>query len=269
MRLAGLHHPTLDGACDDIARREFGHGMDVDHESFARGVEKMRALATYRLRHQRLLSARTRSEPHDGGVELHELQVGDLGTRSQGERDPIACRHRWIRRLGEDLPEAACGEHDDGSECCADTVALTLAHDVKGDALSPAISITEQIEHEGPLDELDTRVERDGRYEGSGDLGAGRISTRVRDAIAMVTTLTRECESASGVEIEVRAEADEIAYAVGALGDECGHAIDVAESGPGDECVVQVLFGCVVIGEGRGDAALGPPGGAPPRRDPW
>ena len=85
----------------------------------------------------------------------------------------------------------------------------------------------------------------------------------------MVTTLTRECESASGVEIEVRTESDEIAHAFRTLGDQRGDRINVAEPCPGDQGVVQVLLRSVVVSECRCDAALGPSGGAPPQRVPW
>ena len=42
---AGPLHFGVDGACDDVARRQFGAGIAFEHEAFALLIEEARALA--------------------------------------------------------------------------------------------------------------------------------------------------------------------------------------------------------------------------------
>ena len=142
--------------------------------------------------HQGLLAASTRTEPQHRGMELHELQVGDLRAGSQGEGHAIAGRHRRIGRLGEDLTEAPRREHDRRGESRAHTVALPLAHDVEGDPLRTAIIVAQEVEDERTLDEFDPGIQRDSSHQRARHLGTCRIASGVRDAIAVVASLARE-----------------------------------------------------------------------------
>ena len=195
-------------------------------------------------------------------MELHEFEVGYLGPGAQGQGNTIARGHRRVRRLGEDLTEAPGGQDDHRRECGADTIALALAHDVQRHALGSPVFVAQQVQDERTLDELDAGVEGDRSHERPRDLGAGGIATGMGDAIAMVSALASQSDGSGGIQVKVGTEANEIADAVGALGDERLHRIDIAQTGARDEGVVQMLLGGVVVRERRGDAALRPPGGS-------
>ena len=132
--------------------------MLVHHEALARGVEEIGTLPAHCFRHEWLLAACARPEPQDRRVELHELHVRDFCSGTQRQCYAVTGRHRRIRRLREDLAEASGGEHHRGCERRAHSVALPLAHDVEGDALSATVGVLEQIEHQGTFDQLDARV---------------------------------------------------------------------------------------------------------------
>ena len=93
----------LDRERDLVARREL-----VD-EALAVGVEQRRALAADRLGDQEAVARAVAAQR--GGVELHELEVGQRGAGGVGEQQPGADR---AARVGGALPErghAAGGEH--------------------------------------------------------------------------------------------------------------------------------------------------------------
>ncbi len=73
-----------DAARDDVARREFGVGVNRGHEAPAAFVEEQGACAAQRLGQERLGIARDRE---CGRVKLHELEVGKAhaGARRGGE----------------------------------------------------------------------------------------------------------------------------------------------------------------------------------------
>ena len=99
--------------------------------------------------------------------------------------------------------------------------------------------------------------------EGAGDLGAGRVAARVRDAAAVVAALAGQLDLAGvGVGVEAGAGGDQPAYGVGALGDEGADGLLVAQARARDEGVVEVLLGGVALAERGGDAALRPARGA-------
>ena len=125
-----------------------------------------------------------------------------------------------------------------------------------------AVGVRQEVQDEGVLDRAQA-ARADRLDERPGDLGAGRVAARVRDAAAVVAALAGQLELAAlGGLVEVRAGRDEPAYGVGALGDEDAYGLLVAQARARDQGVVQVLLGGVALAEGRGDAALGPAGGA-------
>ena len=74
-------------------------------------VDEHGALAAHRLGDQRLLAGGVRAGPQHGRVELHDLDVGDLGPGPQRQRQPVAGGAGRVGRRGEDLAVAAGGEH--------------------------------------------------------------------------------------------------------------------------------------------------------------
>ncbi len=255
-------HAPQDALGDDVARGEFGQFVRADHEAVAVGVDEVGALAAHRLRHQRLLALRVGAEPEHGGVELDELQVGDLGAGPQGEGDAVAGGDGGVGGRGEHLAHAAGGQDDGPGPYRADAVVPAFAHDVQRDARRTAVGVLEEVQDEGVLDRLDAGRAH-GLDQGAGDLGAGGVTTRMGDAAAVVSALTGQQDLAGlGVGVEAGAGGDEAAHRVGALGDQGVHGLVGAEAGAGDEGVVQVLFGGVALAERGGYAALGPAGGA-------
>ena len=81
----------------------------------------------------------------------------------------------------------------------ADAVALALAHDVQGDAGGAAVGVREQVEHEGVLDGARCPAVAHRVDQRAGDLGAGRVAARVRDAAAVVAALAGERDLAGVV----------------------------------------------------------------------
>ena len=73
---AGLTHPGDDRPRHDVARSEVGQLVVALHEPHALLVDEEGALAAHGLGDERLLAARALAEPEHGGVELHELEVG-------------------------------------------------------------------------------------------------------------------------------------------------------------------------------------------------
>ena len=161
--------------------------------------------------------------------------------RAQRERHAVAGGHVRVGRLAEHLAEAAGREDDDRGQGRADAVALARAHDVQGDALRRPRCVAQQVEGEGVLDDLDAGVELHGRHQRPRDLGSGGVAARVRDAIAQVTALAGQRDGAARIDVEVRADLDEVAHGRGPLGDEDPDGLLVAQPDSGDEGVVQVL----------------------------
>lgn len=256
-----LLHAPHDALGDDVPGRQLGEFVLAHHEAHAVGVDQVSALAAHRLGDEGLLALRVRAEEQHGRVELHELQVGDLGARAERESDAVARRHGRVGGRREDLAHAAGREDHCGRVHGAHTVVLALAHDVQAHARRPPLGVGQEVQHERVLDRAQaTRVY--GLDERPGDLRAGRVAARVRDTTPVVTALAGQLQSSFGGLVEVGAGLDEPPYGVGALSDEDPYGLLVAQARAGDQGVVQVLFGGVALPEGRGDTALGPAGGA-------
>lgn len=235
--------------------------MLADHEAGARRVDEVGALAPYRLGDQGLLALGAGPQEEDRGVELDEFEVGDLRSGAQGECHTVARGDRGVGRRGEDLAHASGREDDGGRADRADSVVLALAHDVQGDACRTALGVRQQVQDQSVLDRTESR--RPDRIDQcAGDLRARGVAARVGDAAAVVAAFAGELEVALGGGVEVGAGGDQPSYGVGAFGDQGADRVRVAESGPRDQRVVQVLLGGVALAERGRDAALGPAGGA-------
>ncbi len=269
MGVTGLDHPPRDRLGDDIARSQVGQLVDALHEPVAVPVDEERTLAADRLGDQRLLPARVRAQPHHGGVELHELQVAQHRAGAVGDGHPVAGRHRGVRGLREDLPEAAAGQDHGPAPNGTHAVALALAHHVEGDAGDAAVLGRQQVDGQGVLDDLDLGSARDGGEEGALDLGAGGVPSRVGDPVTVVAALAGQAELTVGVQVEVGAEGDQLADGLRPLGHEHPDRLRVAGAGTGDQGVLLVLRRGVPRAEGGCDAALAPTASSLRRARPW
>ena len=212
-------------------------------------VAQDRALAAQRLREQR---PRHRRVVQRGRVELHELEVGARDAGPQRHRDAVAGRQRGVRGDREALAGAAGREHDVGG-----------AHDSTGrrrgereHARAAAVarrssSIANQPSRTSTPDALHRGDER------PLDLGAGGVAARVHDPGEEWPPSRASASSAVAVGlVEVRAERDELAHPVGALGHEHPHRVDVAEPRARGQRVGEVQLGRVGP---RSSAAATPP----------
>jgi len=127
---AGLGHAGDDGLGHDVPRREVRKIMDTLHEPHPVAVDQESAFATHRLGEERLLAARSLTQPKHRGVELDEFEVGDHGTRPQGRRNPITGGHRRVRCGRINLPDPARGQDDGSSTSGAHAIELALADHV-------------------------------------------------------------------------------------------------------------------------------------------
>jgi len=259
VRLAGGEHASHDGPRHHITRCKIGERMLVHHEVQAFAIAQDCAFTAHGLTDQWLLTRRGRAQPQHRGVELHELHIGDLRSRTNRQGKTIAGRHRGIRRLRIHLTEASGRENDHRGECRSDSVALTLAHDMQRHSLNATLDISQQIERERTLDEFDALIGEYGGDERATDLRTRRIPSGMGDAITQVAAFTGEFQFPGFVDIEGRTEFDQMPHRIGAFGHQRAHRIDIAQSGTGDEGVVQVFLGGVVLGERGSDAALRPP----------
>jgi hypothetical protein len=96
------------GARDDVARLELGATM-TRHEPAAGFIHQHRALAAHRLADQR---HGIEPDGKRGGMELHELHVGQRRTGAGGQRHALADGAQRIGRLGIEAAQPAGGEHD-------------------------------------------------------------------------------------------------------------------------------------------------------------
>ena len=131
VRLAGLEHPAGDRLGDHVARREVGELVLALHEAVALEVDEEGALAADRLGDEGLLALGVGAEIHHRRVELHVLQVAQRRPGAERDRHAVPGRDARVGRLGEDLAEAAAGEHDRSAVGRADAVALALAEHVQ------------------------------------------------------------------------------------------------------------------------------------------
>ncbi len=256
-----LPHAAHDALGDDVPGRQFGEFVLADHEAYAVGVDQVGALTAHRLGDEGLLALGVGAEEEHGGVELHELEVRDLGAGAQGQRDAVARRHGRVGGRREDLAHAAGREDDRGSVHGAHAVVLALAHDVQAHARGAAVGVRQEVQDERVLD----RAQAPRAYrldERPRDLRPGRVAARVGYPAAVVTALAGQLQAALLGLVEVGAGLDEPAHGVGPFGDEDPYGLLVAQARARHQRVVQVLFGCVALAEGRGDTALGPAGGA-------
>ena len=97
---------TVQGECDDITRSELGAIIDVSHEPVAVLVEDESAGPADGLGDEETGTWK------GGGVELEELEIGDLSIGANGSGQTVSGGSCRVRRVCEELPDTAGGQHD-------------------------------------------------------------------------------------------------------------------------------------------------------------
>ena len=113
---------AMDGAGDDIARRQFAHRGCAAHETPPGFVDQDRAFAAQGFGGQRRGIA---PDGDRGGMELHEFRIGDHGTGARRHAQAFAAGFGRIGGHGIERAQAArCEDHD--CRCAERTSLLSL-----------------------------------------------------------------------------------------------------------------------------------------------
>ena len=169
-------------------------GSSCRHEAFAGRIDQRRAFAAQRFRRQR---RRIEADVDGGGMELHELGVGDHGAGARRHGDGLAAR---VRRVGRDRVEAADAarrqNYGAGGEVLVDLLAGGAgAHEAHafdaavGDDQLVGLVAFEHADRRRRAHLGDQRVENG---------GAGAVAGNVHDAAARVRRLLAQREGAVG-----------------------------------------------------------------------
>ena len=128
---------------------------------------------------------------------------------------------------------------------------------MEGGPGDPVLLVGEEVDDERMLDDLDPGVVDDPPQrldEGARDLLAGRVTSGVRDPVAVVPALAGQFDLAIVGAIELRTEGDQfLAHPLGTFGHEDPHSLDITQADPGDQGVLEVLLRRVLGIECSGD----------------
>ena len=230
------HHLAEVFAGDHVAWRQFSTRVDRGHIPFATFVEQGCTFAAYRFGNQEVLAHAER-----GGVELVELEVGDLGSGTPRGGQPVTGGDLRVR--GERVQSSGATGRENHTIACQRT--LLASGRVKqantangtGNASRSRLAsrggvrinrFSDQIHDERVLDDMDVRrVACDGTDIKLDDL-AGRIPARVYDAAAAVRGLQSAQQRAVRMLVEAHAGGDEPAHLFGAFTGENIHGFRFA-----------------------------------------
>jgi len=209
-----------DGAGDDIARSEFLGFAVTLHEALEIGVAQDAAFAAEGFGEEKAGSA---FDGQGGGMELHELHIGERGASFVGDGDAVAGGDFGIGGLTIDLAYAAgCEQDSAGVDCEVGAIGFV-------DEMEPgdAAGLEDQIGGEGMGAEMEMRDGMGSGEECTADFTAGGISMRVEDAGTAVGGFAGEGQLGAGT-VEFGAPFDELGDVAGALFDEEGDALGAA-----------------------------------------
>jgi len=254
-------HLVVDGAGDDIARRQLGARIVALHERLARAVEQPRAFAAHGFADEE----RFRFGVEEAGrMELHEFHVADFEARAPGHGDAVARGDVGIAGVEVDLAGAAGGQQRVRRAHGEDFVRGPV-EEIGADAgvvarhLQPAGR--DQVDRQGVFEHLHGGLPADARGQDADDFRAGEIAA-VQDApdgmAAFAAQIVFRVGFARrvGFAFELHAPGLQGGDARGAAGDDFAGDGGVGQIRAGDEGVLQVRLDRVVFGDGHGDAAL-------------
>ena len=243
-------HDLGNGAGDDVARRELGIRVHVEHEAAVLVVAQDRALAADGLGYEKRVCRALGGE--HSRMELDELEIDHRRPRAQRRGDAVSCRDRWVRGVRVELPRTPRREHDRvrREHLAARVVAPQV--DARCASCRP---VDDEVDEERVLDDSH-RARAQTRDEGFLDRGAGGIPARVQDAGVRVRRLETLHEVTVRRTVELDTERDQLTDAAGALLGEHADGVGIAESRTGDEGVVDVILDTVVVEHDPCDAAL-------------
>ena len=249
----GAMHFTDDGASDDIAWSEFLSFGVALHETLEKNIAEDAAFSAKSFGKQ---EARRALDGQRGGMELHELHIGEDRAGFVGDGHAVASGHFGIGGFAIDLAEAASGKKNRER---ADLVQRAIGFVDEADADGSAVFKNEAGgERVGAKTKMRNFV-RAGE-QSTADFASSGIAVRMQDAGAAVCGFASEGKFGASA-IEFGTPFDELSNVLRALFDQKSHGFGTAEA---IACVERVLFvqaDFVFIAEGDGDAALRPGGG--------
>lgn len=191
----------MDGARDDIARREFGCAVVTRHERLAVGVDEPCAFTPQGLRGQ---GRRIGADIDRRRVELHELEVADHRPRPEGLRDRRAPRLPRVGGDPEQTADTTAGEHRLAG--AYSPIAARPTDERTGDH---AI-VLEQCDGTDPLEQGDVLGTAHRARQRAHDRSACEIASHTHHTGLRMCCLLRQGEAAIGLPIEGHAERKQI-----------------------------------------------------------
>ena len=222
-------------------------GGELVGEPLARGVEQPRTFAADRLGDQRTVMAGA-GQRQRGGVELTQLEVGELGAGLVGEHRSGADRSPGIRRPPPQRRPAAGGQH--GRPGC-DRAAV-------GDHPCAALPVAPQCGRRGGLDDVDRALFGDQLGQPRGDRAPRLAAAGVHDPPRRMPALQPERQFAAGIAVEAHPARSQLLNGGGCLAGQDLDRARPAQPAPGGERVRRVALGGVVGGQRRSQSALRP-----------
>ena len=238
----GERHLPLDRSGDLVARGE------LVHEALAARVEQPGSLAAHRLGDQEAVGAVIAD--HRGGMELHQLEVGQRRAGREREQQSPSDRARGVGRARPQGGGTAGGEHDGAG---GDLVAVVEAD---SDATT---AVDDQLHDPPALEHLDVGVLGDDRGKLPDQAPAGRGSAGVHDPPRRVTALEAEGQMAAAVRVEAHAQPGQVGDGFGRLlAQDARRGLAHGVTAGGDR-VLQVALRAVLRRDRGSQAALSPP----------
>ena len=236
------------GARDDVARLELAAPL-ARHEAPAGLVDQHRALAAHRLADQR---HRIEPDIERGGMELHELHVGQRRAGPCRQRQPLADGAQRIGGVGVEPAQSAGRQHDPAARQQAGIGRTRRQH------AGNAAVVDQQAAGFQPLDHRDRGRGLHRGDQGAHDRGPRTVARDMDDAAAGVRRLQAERQAAGRIADEHHAVALQLDDGGGRRrGDAAGDG-GIAEAIAGRQRVGGVQGRPVVLAHRGGDAALGP-----------
>ena len=260
-RVAAALQLLVDGARHDIARGQFRQGMIARHEPVVVSGHQVGPLPADGLRYQERFRLRM---IETGGMELDELEVGQVGAGPVRHRHAVARRDIRIGGIGVDLPAAPGRDHDPVRQAGAARERFPLqdpgpdhaAGVVAGQADFPA---QDQVHPQMILIDPDIGFGAAGFEQARLQFAAGQVGG-VQDPVMGMAAFPPEGERAVpvlGLAAEIHPVGEQAIDQPRAALDHPAHDGLPAEPGSGDEGVVHM--GVEIVGgrqDGR-DPALG------------
>ena len=264
---AAFFHLVVDGAGDDVARSEFRPRVVLGHEARAVGQLEQAAFAAHRLGDEERLGVRV---VEAGGVELDEFHVGDPAPGPPTHGHAIAGRRIGVGCVEVHLARSAGGQHGVEGTQGFDLAGLFVEHVGPVAAVVGHTGLAQfefpagnQVDGDVLFHHFDVRVAADALHQRLLHCRTGGV-IGVNDAPVAVAALPGQVKLAGVLLVAGKGHAglDEPVDGALAVGNDVLGGVAAAQTGTGDERVLDMVGHRVVAAQHAGNAALGPTAGA-------